>query len=191
MSLNQQFLDRPDRFASMYTLYPYADDVTNASQMKSLAIDGSPHLTQVQGVNKVAYCDILPATKFNAVPADEGGSYHGEGDLYVMRITYNKRGASSIPVYYLPWRADHVMRIKLKPSRKHPTKEGSFWPTAVEPDVFVAARSRAARSSSTASPINLSCIMPTRPAPRARMESRSIRIMTPLSRRPRRRKSPG
>jgi hypothetical protein len=140
MGLNEQFHQDPKHFAGLHTLYPYADKVTNAAHMKDLALANGDHFTQVGGENKVAFCDIAPASNFKYVRADMGGSYHQDEGLWVMRISYRRASSSSIPVYYLPWQENHMMRMKLYPSRKHPTKEGPFyWRTTVEPDIFVTA----------------------------------------------------
>jgi hypothetical protein len=142
MGLNEQFLQNPSQFAGLHALYPYADKVTNAEHMKDLSLNDGTEFTQVQGENKVAFCDILPATRFDNVPVDIGcSSYHEDQGLYVMRISYRRASSSSIPVYYLPWQTNYMMRMKLRPSPKHPTKERrrSLLKKTIEPDIFVTA----------------------------------------------------
>jgi hypothetical protein len=141
MGLNEQFRQDPKHFAGLHTLYPYADDVTNAAHMKDLALANGDHFTQVGGENKVAFCDIVPAGAVGGVPGDIMGSYSDDKRLYVMRITYRRASSSSIPVYYLPWQPNHMMRMKLNPSRKHPTTERTWYfrSYTVEPDIFVTA----------------------------------------------------
>lgn len=135
---NQQFLDAPQQFASDHTLYPVADPVVNQGQMKTLALSDGSSFTQVGGENKVAWCNIEPASRAIPVPADLGGSYGDDRDLYVMRVSYRQSG-NAFPVYYLPWAPDEMFRIKLKPSRKHPTETGFIWTETVEPAVFITA----------------------------------------------------
>lgn len=137
---NDQFLGAPAVFANNHTLYPFADAVVNQGQMKALSLSDGSQFTQVQGENKVAWCNIVLATGFSgAIPPDITGDYRKDRDLYLMRITYAKSG-EAFPVYYLPWAPNAVFRIKLKPSPNHPTQTGMpFFKTTVEPSVFVTA----------------------------------------------------
>ena len=141
MGLESQFLRDPAKFAGIHTLYPYADPVTNDAQIKKRSLDDGTEFSQVQGENKVAYCKILLPKDLTSLQGDSGGSYMSDQSLFVMRVSHLKTGSSAFPVYYLPWRSNYMMRIKLKPSPKHPTKEKHrFWADeTVEPDIFITA----------------------------------------------------
>jgi len=136
---NQQFLHAPNTFANSHCLYPFADPVVNQGQMKVIALSNQTSITQVQGENKVAWCNIIRATDYpGVVPADLGGDYGSDAELYVMRVTYQK-SRDAFPVYYLPWAPNAAFRMKLKPSPNHPTQEGFFFKDTVEPAVFITA----------------------------------------------------
>src|ERR1700755_600286 len=66
----QQFLDKPLAFAKLHTLYPYADPPVNDQHIKELSLEGGTKFGQIQGQNKVAFCDIQRATSFDSVPGD-------------------------------------------------------------------------------------------------------------------------
>jgi hypothetical protein len=74
----------------------------------------------------------------NPLPSDMGAavSYSGDVGLFVMRIQYNRPGPSAVPAYYLPWKPDEMMRMKLKPSPHHAKQEGGL---TLDPDLFVTA----------------------------------------------------
>jgi hypothetical protein len=136
---NQQFLANPRVFANGHTLYPFADGAVNQGQMKTLALSDGSQFTQVQGENKVAWCNIQRARDIpGPIPPDISGNYREDDDLYVMRVTYQKSG-TAFPVYYLPWATNSMFRIKLKPSPNHPTQTGIIFKDTVEPDVFITA----------------------------------------------------
>ena len=105
------------------------------------SLDDGTEFSQVQGENKVAYCRILLPNDLQSLHGDSGGSYKSDQSLLVMRVSHLKTGSSAFPVYYLPWRSNYMMRIKLKPSPKHPTKEKHrFWADeTIEPDIFITA----------------------------------------------------
>ncbi len=138
MSLTGDFFREAHQFANGHSLYPYADAVTNQAHMKSLALADGSQFTQVQGDNKVAFLEVLPASQVNPLPSDMTSvfSYTNDEALWVLRITYQRPNKKAIPSYFLPWRKDHMMRIKLKPSPKHATTEKN---KVVQPDVFVTA----------------------------------------------------
>jgi hypothetical protein len=139
------FVQNPQAFANQYTLMPFCETHVNQAHMKKLALSDGTSMTQVQGDNKVAYCDILPARSFRSgVPGDQGGSYHEAGNLLVMHITSDRPHANAIPVYFLPWEADRMFRMKLKPSPHHAQKTetwffGLLGGGAITPNVFVTA----------------------------------------------------
>ena len=138
MPLNANLMDGPHNFANLHTLYPCADPALNVAHLKSLQLNSGVNFTQVQGDNKVAFCNLLPCSMVNPCASDGGPglSYTQDTNLLVMRITYNRASNDSIPAYYLPWKKDHVMRMKLKPSRKHGAQEHG---ATLEPNLFVTA----------------------------------------------------
>lgn len=139
MSYNDDFTRNPHMFANTHTLYPYADPVTNAAHMKSLALNDHTSFTEVRGDNKVAYCKIKAASEVRPLPGDMSAavSYSDHIRLWVLRVKYtSSRGA--IPCYYLPWQKDHMLRIKLKPSVHHAATSG-LRREVVEPNLFVTA----------------------------------------------------
>jgi hypothetical protein len=158
VSLTQQFLEAPHTFANEHALCPYADAPVNQQHIKSLSLEAIDKpfehfqgdskvalndnkvalrpLEQVQGDNKVAFCDILPCNMVNPFKGDGGASYTQDKDLCAMRITNDRPGPSAAPVYYLPWKSNTMMRIKLKPSRKHARQESG---ATLDPGLFVTA----------------------------------------------------
>ena len=136
---NNQFLAAPHVFANNHTLYPSADPAVNQGQMRQLSLSDGTSFTQVQGQNKVAWCNIEPAGNFpNGVSGDGAGDYSQDQNLLIMRVTF-QRTATAFPVYYLPWAPDSMFRIKLKPSPNHPTQTGIIFKDTVEPEVFITA----------------------------------------------------
>ena len=133
-----EFLRAPHGFASMHCLYPYADPVTNDAHMKELALNDGTTFTEVRGDNKVAYCHITSAGTVNPLPSDGSplASYSRDQNLLVMRITYQP-AADAVPCYYLPWKLNHLMRMKLKPSPKHPARDPGQ--QILQPELFVTA----------------------------------------------------
>ncbi|HET7232071.1 MAG TPA: hypothetical protein VFJ16_18840 [Longimicrobium sp.] len=135
---NEQFLADPKAFARKWALYPIQDPngacTINVAHLKRLALDNRRGVQQVQGSNKVRYCEIRRPAGLG-VPGDFAGTYDDDLDLYVMQITDAAASATSFPIYYLPWAPDATARIKLKPSPHHPTLDGQG--AIVDPDVFV------------------------------------------------------
>lgn len=133
-----EFLREPHRFASLHCLYPYADPVTNDAHMKELALNDGTTFTEVRGDNKVAYCHITAAGNVNPLPSDGSplASYSRDEQLLVMRVTYQP-AADAVPCYYLPWKLNQLMRMKLKPSPKHPARGPGQ--QILQPELFVTA----------------------------------------------------
>jgi hypothetical protein len=133
-----EFLRAPHQFASMHCLYPYADPVTNDAHMKQLALDDGTTFTEVRGDNKVAYCRITSAGNVNPLPSDGSplSSYTQDQNLLVMRVTYQP-AADAVPCYYLPWKLNQLMRMKLKPSPNHPARGAGQ--QVLQPELFVTA----------------------------------------------------
>jgi hypothetical protein len=143
MSFTKQFAQYPQAFGNQYTLMPSCDKPLNQAHLKSLALSDHTELHQVQGDNKVAFCDILSANTVD-VGGDMGGNYRGVGNLMVMKITADRPNPDALPVYYLPWNIDQMFRIKLKPSPHHAQKTptwfyGAFGGETIVPNVFITA----------------------------------------------------
>ncbi len=134
----QNFMNRPHGFASIHCVYPNADPVARLDQLHSVDLAGGGNFTEIRGENKVSFCQILPCAMVNPLPSDLSPviSYTNDIGLWVMRITHNRPGPSAVPAYYLPWRKDHLMRMKLKPSPNHPKQEHGI---TLDPDLFVTA----------------------------------------------------
>ncbi|HET7232070.1 MAG TPA: hypothetical protein VFJ16_18835 [Longimicrobium sp.] len=134
---NEQFLADPKAFAKKWALYPVQDPnacTVAAGHLKVLDLGNDRDLNQVQGTNKVRYCEIRrPAGMM--VTGDFADAYDADLDLYLMQITNVPASATSFPVYYLPWGLDATTRIKLKPSPNHPTRDARG--RIIDPDVFV------------------------------------------------------
>jgi hypothetical protein len=144
MSYTKIFAQNPQAFAARYTLIPYCQMDVNQAHIKQLALSDGTHLKQVQGDNKVAFLDIVPASSFSHVPADLGGSYHDVGNLLVMHITTHRQNANALPVYYLPWAGDQMFRMKLKPSPNHAKRTDTWFfgllgGDVITPNIFVTA----------------------------------------------------
>jgi hypothetical protein len=134
----QSFVSRPHAFANMHCLYPYSDPLTRPDLVATLAMAGGGDFSEIRGENKVGFCEILPCAMVDPLPSDLAPqlSYTKDIGLFVMRVTYNRASPTAVPVYYLPWRKDHMMRIKLKPSPNHPKQELG---ATLDPDLFVTA----------------------------------------------------
>lgn len=134
----QSFIHRPHEFANMHCLYPYADPVARADHMHSINLADGRDFSEVRGENKVGFCEIVTCAMVDPLPSDMAQqlSYTNDIGLFVMRVTYNRPSPSAVPCYYLPWRKDHMMRIKLKPSPNHPKQEAGV---TLDPDLFVTA----------------------------------------------------
>lgn len=137
--LNQQFLADPQKFAKQWALYPATDPgggyAPNGAHQKPLPLGGTWNpLVQMQGSNKVAYCEIRkPAGAM--VIGDFMDDYGTDLNLFLMQITNLPVSATSFPVYFLPWAQDYTTRIKLKPSPHHPLLDGAG--QIIDPNVFV------------------------------------------------------
>lgn len=137
---NQQFLQDPKLFATLHAVYPQQDMgnfVMDGAHIKRLDLGNDSDLQQVQGPNKVQYCHVQRAGSGVMIAGDFGDIYDDDLNLYVMRISNAPLSSTAFPVYYLPWAPDATARMKLKPSRKHPTRDGSGH--TVDPAVFVTA----------------------------------------------------
>lgn len=137
--LNEQFLANPQKFARQWALYPtqgHRAFAMNAEHIKVLGLDEHRAVQQVQGTNKVRYCEIRRPAGLG-VAGDFGGLYDLDLNLCAMRITNLPASASSFPVYYLPWAENETARMKLKPSPNHPARDGRG--RIIDPDVFVTA----------------------------------------------------
>ncbi|MGJ5817246.1 hypothetical protein [Paludibaculum fermentans] len=134
----QNFMSRPHGFASMHCLYPYTDPIARLDHLETVPLAGGGNFTEIRGENKVSFCQILPCAMVNPLPSDLSPvvSYTTDIGLWVMRITANRPSPSAVPAYYLPWRKDHMMRMKLKPSPNHPKQELGV---TLDPDLFVTA----------------------------------------------------
>ena len=132
---NEEFLKFPREFATLHALYPSADHAVNQEHMKNLNLGGGNDITQVQGDNKVAWCNIQQAGELLKLGGDDNSEYAKDVSLLVMRVTYQQSG-DAFPVYYLPWKLNGGYRMKLKPSRKHPTQDKG---KSIEPAVFITA----------------------------------------------------
>ena len=139
--LNQQFQQDARSFARTRALYPWQSPsfVLSPDHLKERTIDPTNDLdvAQVQGDNKVCYCDIKPAMGLRGLTGDFMEDYSADAGLYVMQIGRNPFSATSFPVYYLPYAPNRTTRMKLKPSRKHARVDSGS--RVMDPDVFVTA----------------------------------------------------
>lgn len=134
----QSFMDRPHGFASLNSVYPHAEAAARPDQMASIDLPAGGNFTEVRGENKVSFCEILPCAMVDPLPSGMSPviSYTTDIALWVMKITNNRPSPSAVPVYYLPWRRDHMMRMKLKPSPHHAKQEHG---ANLDPELFVTA----------------------------------------------------
>jgi hypothetical protein len=133
-----QFMGQPHAYANAHTLYPYADKVVRDDHMKKLSLSTGGDFTEIRGENKVAFCDIQPCSAVNPLPHDlmRAMTYTQDKDLEVLRVTYGRPNPSAVATYFLPWRENYMMRIKLKPSPHH-ARQGQG--VVLDPDLFVTA----------------------------------------------------
>lgn len=136
--LIEDFMRAPAVLANQYTLYPNADQVMKTQILKSLAIDGVGSMNQVKGATKIGFCDIVPCETVHPLESDmsRNATYSEDRFLHVLQVTSARRNTWSEPCYYLPWRQDSGVRIKLRPSRKNPSVDDG---AALEPRLFVTA----------------------------------------------------
>jgi hypothetical protein len=125
-------------------MIPFCEMQVNQAHMRDLALSDGTNFTEVRGDNKVAFCDIRPATSFADVPGDLGGSYHEYKGLLVMHITSHSPHSGAFPVYFLPWDTDEMYRMKLKPSPHHAKRTerwflGMLGGDTIVPNIFVTA----------------------------------------------------
>jgi len=136
---NELFLADPKAFAKKWSLFPTVDWNSfslDQSHIKQLALRRGGEVLQMQGTNKVRYCNIRRPANLT-VPGDFMDDYGPDLNLYVMQITDAPAIASAFPVYYLHWGPDATGRMALKPSPKHPKRDGKN--RVIDPDVFVTA----------------------------------------------------
>lgn len=146
MSLNSRFLKNPAEFAQRFALNPQGNRTSQnpgtvgflGTDLKTKHLMGGGNFLQVQGANRILYCNILQG----GVATDEAAlriDTRADGNVCRMEFSPSAQSGSAFPVFWLPWLADNAVRITLKTSKHETRTQGIFFKSAVEPRIFVTA----------------------------------------------------
>ena len=118
---NETFLADPERFAKLHALYPLATEEVEAHALES-ALAGSIDrfaYSDIDEDHEVFFCDIRKstATEENQVFPDSSSwerDARNQENYFVMFITREPVRSTSFPVYYLPWKRNSGLRMRLR-----------------------------------------------------------------------------
>ncbi|EPX62046.1 hypothetical protein D187_009949 [Cystobacter fuscus DSM 2262] len=135
MDLNAKFLQDPVKFAQKHAIAPVGNLLSNPANLKHKGnYDATTSYYQVEGQNRVLYCSVTASGVSNG---DAGFNTSKDQNIYSLSIA-QAQATGSFPIYWLPWKANQIIRTTLTPSKKHHLP---LLATAAfqEPHVFVTA----------------------------------------------------